>query len=73
MKVSTLKIQRMTKEITQWELAQKLGVSESTISRVETGKISIPEKIFQKLCRILDCNPKDLKADKNTVEVENGK
>lgn len=46
---------RKEKKMTQIELAQKSGVSESAIRGVELGKFSARIDILQKIAEALDC------------------
>lgn len=52
-----LKILRATKNLTQSELGEILGVADSTISDYERGKTRIPEDIQEKLRKMLDEQP----------------
>lgn len=53
-----LKILRATKNLTQQELGEILGVSDSTLSDYERGKTKkIPEDIANKIQRMLDEEP----------------
>ena len=55
-----LRKQISSKNITQYELANKLGVSEMTISRYVTGRCLPSVYIINKLVRALNCKPEDL-------------
>lgn len=55
-----LRKQISSKNITQYELANKLGVSEMTISRYVTGRCLPSVYIINKLVRVLKCKPEDL-------------
>ena len=50
---------RKRKGLTQKELAEKIGVSESYICQIENGKM-ISIKKLDKLAKILECEAKDL-------------
>ena len=52
---------RIKADLTQLELAQCLGVTETTIANWEAGRSGIDwiERVI-KLCRILDCRPDNL-------------
>lgn len=46
--------------LTQQELADKAGVSRSTVSLLETGKRNASVVTLRKLCLALQCQPGDL-------------
>ena len=50
---------RKKKGLTQLELANKIGVSESYISQIEGGKM-ISIKKLDKLAKVLGCEARDL-------------
>ena len=54
-----LREMRKRKGLTQKELAEKIGVSESYICQVENGKM-ISIKKLDKLAKILGCEAKEL-------------
>ena len=56
---SKLKAMRKQKGLTQLELANKIGVSESYICQIENGKM-ISIKKLDKMAKALGCEPKDL-------------
>lgn len=56
---SKLKTMRKQKNLTQLELARKIGVSESYICQIENGKM-ISIKKLDSLAKALGCEPKDL-------------
>ncbi len=51
---------RMEKHMTQTELALKLGVDQTQLSRYETGKNYPGPEVLIKMEEILDCKLKDL-------------
>ena len=56
-----VKARRLKKNLTQRQLADRLGVSESYISRLEAGERSLRAfEIGLRLCEELGLNPKDL-------------
>jgi transcriptional regulator with XRE-family HTH domain len=62
---------RKDKNITQEELAEKLGVTNKTISRWENGKNMPDYSILKDLCNILDINVNELlSGEKNNKETE---
>lgn len=54
---------RKKNNITQWELAQKIGVSQSTISKIEKGLLIPSLDMFIKLVNTLNCSPNYLLQD----------
>ena len=56
---SKLKAKRVQMNLTQLELATKVGVSESYICQIENGKMVSIKKLEQ-LAKVLGCKAKDL-------------
>jgi len=56
---SKLKARRRQMGLTQLELAEKIGVSESYICQIEKGKVMSLKKLSQ-LAKALGCKAKDL-------------
>ncbi|PJZ24865.1 transcriptional regulator [Leptospira hartskeerlii] len=52
--VKSLKQARIEAGLSQSEVAQKIGTSQSFISKVESGKISLEVEIFLKLYQLYD-------------------
>ena len=46
--------------ITQAQLADKLGYDTSSIGKIETGKVDIPQSKLIQLAQALECSPWDL-------------
>jgi transcriptional regulator with XRE-family HTH domain len=57
-----LKTLRLKKNLTQSELAVRLGVKESTICNYEKGTRQPNILVVRKLCEILECSPNELLA-----------
>ena len=55
-----LKVYRAKKEITQEELAERVGVSRQAINSVETGKYDPSLKLAFKLAEEFDCSIEDI-------------
>ena len=56
-----IKIKRKEKNITTTQLAEMIGVDQSTIVRYENGGVRrVPDKQLQKICDALDCQPGDI-------------
>ena len=54
-----LKRRRMEMGLTQKQLSEKLGITQSQYSKIETGETD-PTKYLNKLSRILKCDPSDV-------------
>ena len=52
-----LKVRRKQMDLTQLELAQKIGVSESYICQIENGKM-VSIKKLEEIAKVLDARPK---------------
>ena len=56
-----IKLKRISKELTQKELANKVGISHVTLSRIEKGSCeNITLKTMKKLAEALDTTVQDL-------------
>jgi transcriptional regulator with XRE-family HTH domain len=51
---------RQDANLTQKDMAKRLGLSHSTLHRVERGDYNTTLKVLQVLCEALDCRPGDL-------------
>ena len=65
--------ERKTKKITQAKLAEKLFVSEKTISKWENGKGLPDTDILPKLCEILNVSINELLSGEKTIQENNNK
>ena len=54
---------RLSKKLTQYQLAKKLKIQRSTVSMWETGRSYPNATILKKLAKILDCTIDDLLKD----------
>lgn len=59
MKIS-LRAARVNAGFSQDELARKIGVSKSTISRWEVGRLKIPKEKLDEICEICSLNKKNI-------------
>lgn len=65
---------RKNKNMTQKELAEKLGISDKTVSKWETGKGMPDVSIMGSLCEVLEINVNELlSGEKLSVESYSGK
>ena len=56
-----IKSKRKSLNLTQLELAEKIGLTESSISRYESGKIAtMPTSTVNKICGVLNIQPSEL-------------
>lgn len=55
-----ISIRRGLKNMTQAQLAERLGVKNVTVSDYELGKVDFPITRFLKIAEALECNPMDL-------------
>ena len=55
-----IKVQRMRKKLTQYELAEKINVHEKYIGKIETGKQNITLKTLVKIASALEIELKEL-------------
>ncbi len=55
-----IRMRRHILDLTQKELAAKIGCSTQTLSLVERGKQDISVDMLMRLCRALSCSAKDL-------------
>jgi putative transcriptional regulator len=60
MSVSKIKIRRIEKGIKQWELASKIKVSESLLSKIETGRRQPSPRIVRKIALALGVSLSEL-------------
>lgn len=51
---------RQEKHMTMSQVAEKVNVAESTISRYENGSRDMPIKLFFDICDVLDLRPNDI-------------
>jgi len=59
-----LKVLRMKKGLTQFQLAEKLNVHEKHICKVETGKQNVTLKTLEKIAKALEVEPSVLLENK---------
>lgn len=62
----SIKLARVKKGLTQKQLAQLVGVSSSTINRIETGKQILKVDILNKIVNVLGITHNDI-LDKNVL------
>ena len=52
----TLTQKRLSKNLTQLEVANKVGITQNTYNNIELGKVDPRAKTYLKICKILGCN-----------------
>lgn len=57
---NNLQVWRAKKDLTQEDLAEKVGVTRQTINAVETGKYNPSLELAFKLAEFLDCKIEDI-------------
>ena len=60
MNILNLKVARVKKNLTQKQLAELVGVSSSTINRIETGKQVLKLDMLSKLAEVLEIQVNEL-------------
>lgn len=60
MAVSKIKIARVEKDLTQEDLAKKVGVTRQTIGLIETGRYNPSLNLCIEICRVLGKTLNDL-------------
>ncbi len=69
-----LKELRKAAGVTQTELAEKVGVKQSTIAMLETGKNKSPRiEVAKKICKVLGCTMDELYAEQEEEHEEKEK
>jgi putative transcriptional regulator len=51
---------RKARGLTQVQLAQRTGLDQATISRIERGRGGIDYDVLDRLCAALDCEPGEI-------------
>ena len=69
--LNQVKSRRLKKGFTQADLADKLGVSQPQINRIENGICDISTTHLRKLAKILNCKPYELLSDDSDWQSDN--
>ena len=64
-----LKIRRMKMGLTQKQMSEKISISQSQYSKIETGDAD-PTKYLNKLSKILKCDPNDVFSGQILRDIE---
>ena len=62
--VTNLKIVRIKRGIPQWKLASQIGIDNTKLSLIETGRLEASDSIKKKCSRLLNLPIKELFPDK---------
>lgn len=57
-------------KLTQYDVAQKMGVDRSTVAKWETGQSFPRAELLPKLASILDCTTDELLGVEKSVQIE---
>lgn len=58
--LSKVKKLRMERGLDQWQLAQKVGLSESALSRIENGRKYPKKAVAKKIATFLECSVEEV-------------
>lgn len=61
---------RIQKDLTQSELAEKLGIETASVGKIECGVNFVSAKNLLKLCTILEVNPASLFAFGSKIKID---
>mgnify|MGYP005938773029 CR=1 FL=1 len=64
---------RAEQELTQFELAEKIGVSQTHLSNIECGRVQISLKLLLRIANVLDCKIDQLLDSRAALEWVNVK
>ncbi len=60
MKLTKIKLYRLERGIFQWEVAKKIGIPESQLSKIENGRIAPSQDLVKKIAAALEVLPECL-------------
>ena len=58
--LTTLRVERMKQGLPLWRLAELLGVSPGTVSKIEMGRIAPKNELIAEIAKILKCEKEKL-------------
>ena len=61
--VTNLKVARVKAGLLQWDLARRVGISETVLSKAESGRLDLDQATLAKISQILSVPPADLRGD----------
>ena len=62
-----IRVRRTELELSQWDLANALGLSQGQISHIENGARSVSLETLEAVARALQCEPADLLRDREAA------
>ena len=62
--MDTMRIKRVTKRMSQWELAKKTGIPQSRISLIENYYVTPKKKELDLISKVLNVSVNELRATK---------
>lgn len=62
---------RQREDMEQLELAEKIGVSNKTVSSWECGRTEPKMGMIEKMCKVLNCTKSDLLEEQPTIIIAN--
>ena len=63
LEILNIKLMRIKSLLSQAELAEKLDVKQSSVSRWESGETKPAKKYIRKMCELFECTPEELMRD----------
>lgn len=70
MGLSRIKLVRLQRGLRQWDVARAAGVTESYLSRLETGRVEPSSELLERLAAVLGVSPQTLRGDVGTGQVD---
>ena len=70
--MNQLKTLRKNRNISQADIASKLGIKPAAVSKYETGRVPLSEDSIEKLCRILNVSADELLGISTPAASKNG-
>ncbi len=63
MKLTKIKFYRLERGIFQWEVAKKVGIPESQLSKIENGRVSPSQDLIEKIAATLEVSSECLQEE----------
>jgi transcriptional regulator with XRE-family HTH domain len=61
--VTKIKIARLERGLRQWDVARQVGISESYLSKIETGRVKPDPNLLEKIAIALDVPVRQISED----------
>ena len=65
MKLTKIKLYRLERGIFQWEVAKKIGIPESQLSKIENGRVAPSQDLVKKIAAALEVLPECLQEEQD--------